>query len=413
MADLFMVADHARNKGAQPDAVFAVAKQANAAIAQYGRDKVVDASIGAIYDDNEEFAYFSAVQDYLTQLPAAEMMNYAPIAGLPDFQQAAIEQTFQGYCPAKSFVKAVATPGGTGAVRNVFYNYLAEGQKALVPDWFWGNYRTIAQEGNRDIDTYKLFDAENRFNVESLQIKAKELLKIQDNLVIIFNSPAHNPTGYSMTEDDWVQVINVLKDCAENSRKKIIALIDIAYIDYAGQASETRKFFRLFEGLAQNILVTVAYSMSKSFLVYGMRSGAMIGLSSSQEIVEEMFRVNSASNRGIWSNGTRGAQCLLAEVSKNAKLREAIDKERKVLRDLMAGRAEIFMAEAQEARLETFPYHSGFFITIPAINPVEATKKLAQDNIYALALNKGLRVAISGIATQKIAGIAGKIKKAL
>ena len=55
----------------------------------------------------------------------------------------------------------------------------------------------------RGIETYNLFDEEYRYNLNSIMEKTEELLKTQDNIVIIFNTPAHNPTGYSITLEDW------------------------------------------------------------------------------------------------------------------------------------------------------------------------------------------------------------------
>ncbi|MGI6066618.1 MAG: aminotransferase class I/II-fold pyridoxal phosphate-dependent enzyme [Bacillota bacterium] len=413
MTNSLMTASHAAGKGSVPDAVFAVLQKANAAIAAIGKDKVVNASIGTIYDEDEKFTYFSTVLDYLHQAAPEEMMNYAPISGLPEFLSSAIDQVFQGNQPENTFAKAIATPGGTGAIRHVFVNYLEPGQKALVPDWFWGNYRTIAEEHMRSIETFTMFDEENKFNIPSLKEKVVQLLTAQDNLVIVFNSPAHNPTGYSLTEKEWNEVIDFLKECAGDKHKKITVLLDIAYIDYAGEAQATRKFFRLFNGLPKNLFLAIAYSMSKSFLIYGMRSGALVGLSSSEEVIEEFSRVNAISNRGVWSNGTRGAQRLLVDVTKNPELKAKIEKERAGFRELMNKRAVIFMEEAKEVGLKTFPYQSGFFITVPAPNPQAATAKLTKDHIYALHLKKGIRVAICGIPTYKIPGIATKIKDAL
>ncbi|MGI6679198.1 MAG: aminotransferase class I/II-fold pyridoxal phosphate-dependent enzyme [Dehalobacterium sp.] len=409
----FMVASHAANKGATPDPIFAVVKAANEATQQVGREKVVNASIGAIYDDQEQFATFKTVENYLKQIKPEELMNYAPIAGIPEFLQAAIDITFQGNMPEGTFARAVATPGGTGALRHVFYNYLEPGQKVLIPDWHWGNYRNIASEHGRNFDTYSLFDENNHLNVSSIREKVKATLQEQDNLVLLFNSPGHNPTGYSLTEADWMQVIDLLKECAEDKSKKIVLLLDIAYIDYAGPAEKTRKFFRLFHHLPQNLLVTIAYSMSKSFLVYGLRSGALIGLSSSEAVVNELAQVNTGSNRGVWSNGTRCAQRLLADVMTQPDLKAAIDAERDAFQELLANRAAIFIKEAQEVGLETFPYHSGFFITLPAANPTESLKKLTNDYIFATGTGQGIRIAICATPTHKIPGIAKKFKLAL
>jgi aromatic-amino-acid transaminase len=413
MNNQLLVASHAAGKGTEADAVFSILQKANAAIAKYGKANVVNGSIGAIYDEEEKFATLYAVEDYLRKLPAQELMNYAPIAGLPEFHAAAIKQTFQGCQPEDTYARAIATPGGTGAVRHVINNYLEQGQKVLIPDWAWGPYRTIAAEHLRGIETYNLFDEEYRFNLNSIMEKTEELLKTQDNIVIIFNTPAHNPTGYSITLEDWRKLIGFFKDCAVDKKKKIVPLLDMAYIDYAGTPEETRGFMKLFGGLPENILVTIAYSMSKSYLIYGLRSGALIGLSSSEEVIEEFYRVNVCSNRGIWSNGTRCAQKLLADVENNSALKAKIEEQRAFYSNLLFERAQIFIREAAEVDLQLTPYQSGFFITVPTANAQMVAERLMEERIFVVPLKKGVRVAICGIPTYKVTGIAEKIKKAL
>lgn len=408
-----MAASHAIGKGNEADAVFSVLKKANDALKQFGRDRVVNGSIGAIYGEDEEFATLPTVEQYYRQISSEELMSYAPISGLPEFLQATIDFTFLGYLPDNVYVKSVATPGGTGAIRHVFHNYLEQGQKALIPDWFWGAYKTIAEEHSRGIETYQMFDAESKFTLKPLKDKVKELLQSQDQLVVVFNTPAHNPTGHSLSMLDWEDVITFLKNCAEDKKKKIVILLDLAYIDYAGTPEETRGFMKLFGDLPANILVTLAYSMSKSFLMYGVRSGALIGLSSVPEVIDEFAMINSYSNRGVWSNGARGAQKLLGEINANPQLRQRADEERDFLKNLINKRAMAFLKEAEAVGLPTTPYHSGFFITVPALNPPAVCDKLAQNNIFVVPLKKGLRIAVCSIPTHKIPGLATKTKEAL
>ncbi len=411
--DNSITASHAQGKGKEPDSVFAVLKKSKDAIAVLGKDKVINAVIGSIYDDKGKFATLPSVNEYFRQIPAEEMMDYAPIAGIPEFLEAAINYTFQDYKPENVFIRAVSTPGGTGAVRHSFFNYAEQGQKVLIPDWFWGPYRTIAEEHGIKVDTYAMFDENYTFSVSSIKQKSEELLTVQDKLVILFNTPGHNPTGYSMTEKDWAELLDFYKHCAKNKQKKIVIVLDVAYIDYVGKPSETRKFLKLLGGLPENILITIAFSMSKSFTMYGMRSGAIIGLTSSQEEADEFSRVNSYSSRGVWSNGTRGAQRLLADVMKNPVLRAKIDAERENYIQLIYHRANIFLNEATEIGLVTLPYHGGFFITVPSQDPKAAAEKLAQDNIYVVPLKKGLRFAICALPTYQIPGLATKTKAVL
>jgi aromatic-amino-acid transaminase len=98
-----------------------------------------------------------------------------------------------------------------------------------------------------------------------------------------------------MSDGDWEEIMDYYRECAKDKSKKIIVLWDMAYMDYAGDPDELRTFLRNFENLPENILLAIAFSMSKSFLVYGMRSGALACLSSSQEVAEEFQQVNTFS----------------------------------------------------------------------------------------------------------------------
>lgn len=70
----------------------------------------------------------------------------------------------------------------------------------------------------------------------------------------------------------------------------VTLLLDVAYIDYAGEKEEVRKIFKKAFQSPANILSIVAYSMFKGFTLYGQSTGAMIGVSSSKEIIEDNRR---------------------------------------------------------------------------------------------------------------------------
>ncbi len=408
-----MMASHARGKGTKPDAVFAVLKRANDAMAKYGKEKVVNATIGAIYDDDGKFVALSSVSEYYRKMADEEMMSYAPIAGIPEFLQAAIDYAFQGNQPENTYTAAVATPGGTGGIRHAFYNYLEQGDKALIPDWFWGPYKTIADEHLRGVETYKMFDEDYNFTLEDVKVKTGELLAAQDNVVVVFNTPGHNPTGYSMTDENWSEILEFFKTQVSDKQKKITVVVDMAYIDFVGSSQKTRNFMKLFGGLPENILITLAFSMSKSFTSYGMRSGALIAVSSSAEVVREFANGCQFSSRGVWSNGTRACQRLLADMMKDPQLKAKMDKEREQYSSLILKRADIFIKEAQEVGLKMLPYHGGFFITVPAADPKATAEKLEADNIFVVPLKKGIRFAVCALPTQQMSGLAAKTKAAL
>ena len=83
------------------------------------------------------------------------------------------------------------------------------------------------------------------FNVTDFSDKVENLLATQNSLLIILNTPAHNPTGYALSSDEWDKVIEILKSKATKN-KKISLLVDIAYIDFAAEKSVAWSFIDKF-----------------------------------------------------------------------------------------------------------------------------------------------------------------------
>ena len=286
----------------------------------------------------------------------------------------------------------------------------------------------------RKLDTYTMLDENNKYNLPALKAKVEEILSKQKSLLLIINTPAHNPTGYSLSEEDMQGVIDILKNATEGTGKTVTLLLDIAYIDYAGERQAVRKFFKKISNLPANILTIVAYSMSKGFTMYGQRTGAMIGVSSSKEVIDEfkgIFKgINQYTSRATWSNINRPAMKTLATVYKDPELLAAVQKERNDYYQMIKARADlfmkeanecglkclpyiaVFMKEANECGLKCLPYIAGFFLSIPDTDPEAVCSKLHDDNIFAVPLKAGIRIALCAVPLKKIGGMAAKIKAA-
>lgn len=405
-----MTASHAFGKG-KPDPSFSSAGNAESAIAKYGRENVVDATLGVLKDDEGNFLSLPTVEKVYRALPADDLMDYAPIEGLYDFMVGATEFIFQGHQPKGTYTSGVATMGGSGGIRHMIYNYVDEGQTFLIPTWHWGPYREMATEYHRKWEMYEMFDKDDHFNIAGMKEKALEILQRQDSLMAIFNTPANNPSGYSMTDEDWKEVTDFFRECAKDESKRIIILWDMAYIDYAGDPHETRSFLKFFEDMPENILTAIAFSMSKAFSVYGMRGGALVCLTTSKEVADEFEQVNTYSNRTTWSNGTRGTQQMLVNIMSDPTIRAQIDAERNAARLMLAKRAEVFLKEAREVGLYHLPYQAGFFITVPAKDSAGLAAKLAERNIFVIPLARAIRFAISAVPMRQIPGLATAAKE--
>jgi len=403
------VASHARGKVAV-DKIFGANAKALAAINQYGKDKVTNGTQGVLLDDSETLVCLPTVEKVLRSLSTVDLIGYAPIKGLPDYLDNVIAITLEDAAP-EAYIKSIATSGGTGALHHAIWNYSEIGDTILTTDWHWSPYRVLCKDALRQLDVFDLFDENQKFNLQEFTTKTTDLLKKQDSLLLILNTPAHNPTGYSLSDQDWEAVIAVC--CKHASQdKRITLVVDVAYLDYTGSTSN-RQFFKKFTNLPENIFVILAASMSKSFTMYGQRTGAMIGISSYKPAIEEFVNVNEYTNRATWSNINRGAMKTLSTIYQDKTLLDAVKKERNELLQIIANRAALFSAEAKQVELGILPYIAGFFLTIPSEKPEATCNKLQEENIFLVPMDKGVRIAVCAVPTNKISGLAKTIKKVI
>ena len=358
------------------DKIFGISSRAKAMIAEKGADKVINATIGSLLDDEGKLVVLSSVVDTMKTLNPVDFADYAPIGGTPQFREAVKKAAFGSFQPS-CFTEAVATPGGTGAIRNTISNYSRMGDKILTSDWHWAPYNTIAGELGRCIDTYPMFDENGMFHVNAFGEKVRELIAEQKSLVIILNTPAHNPTGYSLTLEDWSGVLNVLR----------------------GEA-----------GKAESI---IAYSLSKTYTLYGTRCGAMICMAQTAEVAAEFRRVCEFSSRGSWSNSAKLAQVILSKIYADEKLLKKVNEERAEYREMLIQRGRAFEEEARKAGLEIVPFDAGFFASIPCDNPDEISRKLEKEGLFIVPLAKGLRVSVASVSEAACRKIPAMVKKAM
>lgn len=405
-----IAAKHAKGKSAQ-DKIFGANAAAVAAAAKYGKDAVTNATIGAILDEDENLVCLPTVEEVFRGLSTNEMIAYAPISGLPEYLDCVLTAAFGNSRP-EGYIAAVATAGGTGAIHHAIWNYTETGDTVLCSDWYWGAYKVLCQDMGRNFTTYKMLDENNKFNLPALKEKVDELLAKQDNLLYLLNTPAHNPTGYSLSGEDMDGVLAILKEAAVPG-KNIVFFLDVAYIDYAGEKEEVRKIFKKLSGLPANILCIVGYSMSKGFTMYGQRTGAMIGVSSDKSVIDEFAAINQYTSRATWSNINRPAMRTLATIYSDPELLPKVCAERDYYYQMIKARADLFTKEAEECGLPMLPYVAGFFLSIPAKNPDAICEKLHEDNIFAVPLAAGVRIAVCAVPLKKIKGMAAKVNAAM
>ena len=408
-----MLANHSKDKSIV-DKVFTVVAKAKEAKEKFGQENVIDATIGVLCNEDAQFVNFKTVSEVYKNLPDNEIAAYASsFSGDPKYLECVKEVVLgKNYREEfkDSFIDAVATPGGSGAVSNTIWNYVDKGEKILIPDWMWESYKIMSEEFGVKYELYSLFDENGAFNIADFKEKAEKIIEEQGKILAIINDPCHNPTGYSLSMDEWKELRDFFIKTA--LKGDIILLNDIAYIDYDFRGEkEAREYMEYFKGLPENVLVIFAFSISKAFTEYGLRVGAQLALSSSKKVTDDFKRANEFSCRSRWSNISRGGMRLFSDIVSSPELFDKLKKERNEYVELMKERADIFIKEAKEEGIPMCTYRGGFFITVPLGEDTEKIGlELQKENIFTVILERGLRIAICSVPKRQLHGLPAKIK---
>jgi aspartate aminotransferase len=234
------------------------------------REDKIDLGVGVYRDPEGRTPVMRAVKEaervvWETQGTKA----YTGLAGDPAFS-VAMRGLVLGGAVADDRVAAVATPGGTGAVRQALELTGLASPNATVwlPDPTWPNHNSIVAYLGRPSATYRYYDAATgRVDAEGL---LADLAKARRGDVVVLHGCCHNPTGADPDAALWERIASALEETGA------IPLVDIAYQGFGNGLEEDAAGTRLLATRLPEVLV--AASCSKNFGVYRDRAGLLMAV---------------------------------------------------------------------------------------------------------------------------------------
>ncbi len=379
------------------DPIFALNKEAMARKTR--GESIVNATVGSLLHDDGRLAILPTAARAVHEVPAEEWAPYAPIAGAPDFLAAVIADLFRDEPEMKAAALAAATPGGTGALRHAIGNYLEPGQSLLTTSFFWGPYQTLCDESDRKLATFTMFDAQGKLDTGALDGALERQIKAQRRALIFLNDPCHNPTGYSMTPDEWRAVVERLG--AHASEAPITLLVDTAYFAYAARP-DPRAFLKELRPLLGKVGLAFAWSASKTFTHYGLRVGAIVACVPDEKERASTEAAFSYSCRGTWSNCTRGGMRAVTRLLDEPPMARSCDAEREELKTLLGARVTAFNVAAKAKGLVYPRYEGGFFVTVFTDDAHERAMRMKEKGVFVVPAKGALRVALCSVAEKDV-----------
>jgi aromatic-amino-acid transaminase len=235
------------------------------------RDSKIDLGVG-VYKNAE------GVTPVMRAIKAAEhklweeqtTKAYVGLAGDPAYSDAMINLILGG-AVARGNIASVATPGGTGAVRQAFelIRMANPSARVFVSNPTWPNHISILKYLGMETVSYRYFDCETRgVDFDGM---IEDLKTARKGDVILLHGCCHNPTGANLNSVQWQEVIDLL------NANGLIPMIDIAYQGFGDGLEEDAAGVRMVASGTPECLI--AASCSKNFGIYRERTGLLMAVS--------------------------------------------------------------------------------------------------------------------------------------
>lgn len=372
----------------------------------------INATVGTLANEDGKFYTFKTIDYIIKNFQDESIYDYSPTDGGNLYKDAVLSWVFKDYKEQilKNFYyHVIASTGGTGAVSNAVTSSLNPNETLILPHLYWGPYANMADALNVKVKTYQMFKGDS-FNFEGFKECVDEVAQKESKVTLIINDPCHNPTGYTLSDDELLSIINLI-----NSKPNISFsfIYDIAYFDYPVTRKDVRQKFTLLTKLNENAIIHIAFSCSKSFSIYGLRTGAQIILGKDKDAVSEFYDSALYLSRTRWSNIPRAGINMLIKIVNDEKLQKEFLEEQRQATIALQNRATIFANEATLDGLLTYPYHGGFFVTICCQDGEKLADELQKEDIFVIPLKEAIRVSISSLSIKEITGLAKRIKNTL
>jgi len=329
----------------------------------------LNATIG-IATERGRTMHFPSVMDSISGILPEESLTYAPSFGIPAlrqiWQKSLIEKNPS--LAGKDISLPVVTAGITHAISMFADIWIDPGDVVILPDMMWGNYNLIlnVRKGGR-LSHYPLFSENNRFNLKAFEKKVSEEAEKHDKIIVFLNFP-HNPTGYSITNEEGDKIVKILKGQAENGTN-IIAVTDDAYFGlfYEEETLKESLFAHLCDQHPRLLAVKLDGATKENF-VWGLRLGFITyGIKIegvSQPVYDALERKTAGGIRGNISNASHLSQSIVLK-SMQSKKNAAEKREKVAILKSRAKRMKKVLADPKyKDAWDIYPFNSGYFMCI-------------------------------------------------
>ncbi len=358
------------------------------------RQTKIDLGVGVYKDATGLTPVMRAIKTAEQQLWEQENTKvYTGLAGDPAFSDAMIKLVLSD-AVARDTIAAVATPGGTGAVRQAFelIQMARPEARVFVSDPTWPNHISILGYLGIEVVRYRYFDDESRgVDFDGMM---EDLRQAKAGDVVLLHGCCHNPTGANLNMTEWQAVVEVLNDTGA------VPMIDIAYQGFGDGLEEDAAATRLVAASVPECLI--AASCSKNFGIYRERTGLLMAVSQNAEARKLHQDTLAFLNRQNFSFPPDHGARLVTMILNDEALRQDWMAEVEEVRSSMLGLRTQLASELQRLsgsdRFGFIAQHRGMFSRL-GTTPQKVEEMREKNGIYMVADS---RMNIAGLNAETV-----------
>ncbi|MEM7488076.1 MAG: amino acid aminotransferase [Pseudomonadota bacterium] len=357
-----------------PDKILALM----AAFKEDPRDAKIDLGVGVYKDASGHTPVMRAVKAAERRLVEEQTTKvYTGLAGDPGFGDALSDLVLGSAKPADRLAM-VATPGGTGAIRQgLELMQMAAGAGAGDREatlWLsaptWPNHPAIAKYLGVRLAEYRYFDAGT--GTVDFDGMMEDLRGATAGDVVMLHGCCHNPTGANLTGAEWEAVADL---CTERG---LVPFVDIAYQGFGDGLDADAAGVRALVAKVPEAMIGA--SCSKNFGIYRERTGLLMAIAPSAEKLKVTQGAMAALNRMNFSfppdHGARCVQTILGDADLRADWEAELEEVRTGMLALREGLAAALRQRTNSDRFDFLARHRGMFSLLGASpEQVEAMRR--------------------------------------
>lgn len=326
--------------------------------------------------------------------------SYVGLAGDAIFGETMVSLVL-GQAVAHDAVARVATPGGTGAVRQAFElaRLMNPDVRVFVSNPTWPNHVSILKYLGIEMVPYRYFSDDTC--VVDFEAMMTDISTAQKGDIVLLHGCCHNPTGANLSMDQWNAVV------AQLQKSGATPMVDIAYQGFGDGLDEDAAATRLMAAELPEVLI--AASCSKNFGIYRERTGLLMAVGQ-EGARKDILQANlQFLNRQNYSFPPDHGEALVAEVLTNEALRADWMAELEEVRiGMLALREHLSHALSRATGSDRFGFvaeHRGMFSRL-GVSPVQVERLKTDHAIYMVGDS---RMNIAGLNETSVVTLANAV----